>query len=108
MAPRISNDLKERIVNWYFIDGMTMEDIHSISECSIGTVYDMIRNYRDFGEVRKLLVNVWDGHVASRMRISSFSTLFWRLIHHSTLMKCKRSLQIYAMFMFQSQQSPEP
>jgi len=52
MAPRLSDDLKERIVQWYYEDLKTMEEIRDLSRCSIGLVYNVIRNYRDFGQVR--------------------------------------------------------
>ena len=36
MPLRLSDDLKERIILWYYIDQMTMEDIHDLAKCSIG------------------------------------------------------------------------
>jgi len=52
MPLHLSDDLKERIVQWYYIDQMTMEEICDLTKCSIGLVYNVIRNYRDFGQVR--------------------------------------------------------
>jgi len=52
MPLHLSNNLKECIVQWYYIDRMTMEEIRDLAKCSIGLVYNVIRNYRDFGQVR--------------------------------------------------------
>jgi hypothetical protein len=34
----ISNDLKEKIVRWYYEDGMTFRDIRDIAHSSIGLI----------------------------------------------------------------------
>ena len=39
MPLRLSNNLKECIIQWYYIDWMTMDDIHGLAKCSIGLVY---------------------------------------------------------------------
>jgi transposase len=51
MPAALSNDLKERIVKWYNVDGLTMKDISSTAECSIGLVSNVLRNYRQYGQV---------------------------------------------------------
>jgi len=57
MTPRISDDLKERIVQLYYTDGMKMMDIRDLTRCSIGLVYNVIRNYQDFGQVNNPFVH---------------------------------------------------
>jgi len=52
MAPRLSDDLKECIVQWYYKRPEDNGEIRDLSRCSIGFVYNVIRNYRDFGQVR--------------------------------------------------------
>jgi transposase len=51
MTRAISEDLKKRIVDWYIIDGRTMEEIRDLSRCSIGLVYNTIQTYREYGQV---------------------------------------------------------
>jgi transposase len=51
MPPALSNDLKQRMVNWYYNDQMTMRDIAEQAECSIGLVSTVLRNQREFGMV---------------------------------------------------------
>jgi transposase len=51
MPAALSNDLKERIVKWYNVDGLMMKDISSTAECSIGLVSNVLRNYRQYGQV---------------------------------------------------------
>ncbi|KJA20311.1 hypothetical protein HYPSUDRAFT_43211 [Hypholoma sublateritium FD-334 SS-4] len=53
MPPRLSDDLKELIIQWYYVELKTMEEIRDLAHCSIGLVYNVICNYRDFGQVRK-------------------------------------------------------
>jgi len=48
----LSDILKEHIIQWYYIDQMTMEEICDLAKCSISLVYNIIHNYRDFGQVR--------------------------------------------------------
>ena len=52
MPVRISDDLKERIITWYYTDNKTMEEIRDLARCSIGLISNVIRNYREYGEVR--------------------------------------------------------
>jgi transposase len=52
MPPHLSEDLKNRIADWYYTQNMTMEEIKELAGCSIGTVYNIIRNVRDFGVVK--------------------------------------------------------
>ncbi|KIM42230.1 hypothetical protein M413DRAFT_10428 [Hebeloma cylindrosporum] len=52
MGVRISDDLKERIIHWYYQDEMTMEEIRDLAHCSLGLIYKVISNYREFGQVR--------------------------------------------------------
>jgi transposase len=51
MTPALSEDLKHRIIHWYYIERMTMQEISTLALCSVGAVYKVIRNYQDFGEV---------------------------------------------------------
>ena len=51
MAPQVSDDLKECMIYWYYINKKTMEEIRDLSRCSIGLVYKVIRNFQDFGQV---------------------------------------------------------
>ena len=51
MSPPVSVDLKSRIIHWYNAEGKTMEQICDLSGCSLGLVYNVIRNCRDFGSV---------------------------------------------------------
>ena len=53
MPPHLSDDLKEHIIQWNYIDWMTMEEICDLPKCSIGLVYNIIYNYGDFSEVHK-------------------------------------------------------
>jgi len=48
MPPPLSIDLKERIVKWYFEDGMTYRDICDQGRVSLGLVSNTIRNYQEF------------------------------------------------------------
>ncbi|KAJ7081276.1 hypothetical protein C8R44DRAFT_862758 [Mycena epipterygia] len=54
MAPEVSSDLKERIVQWYLEDRMrayTMEDIAILAGVSIGLVSKTINLYLKDGQV---------------------------------------------------------
>jgi len=64
MPPHLSEDLKNRIADWYYVQNMTMEDIRDLAGCSIGTVYNTIRNVRDFG-VAKNPFNQQAGRLSS-------------------------------------------
>ena len=48
MPPPLSVDLKERIVKWYFEDGMTYQDICDQGRVSLGFVSNIIHNFREF------------------------------------------------------------
>ena len=52
MVAPISDDLKERIITWYYTDNRTMPEIRDLARCSIGLISNVIRNYREYGEVR--------------------------------------------------------
>ena len=52
MPPPLSDDLKERIVKWYYEDQDTMAEIAAQARCSIGLVSKVLRYYREFGQVR--------------------------------------------------------
>jgi transposase len=47
MPPPLSVDLKDRIVKWYFEDGLTYQDICNQGRVSLGFVSKTIRNFRD-------------------------------------------------------------
>jgi transposase len=51
MPSPLSNDLKERIVTWYYNDQLTMLDICARAQCSVGLVHNVLRNHREFGQV---------------------------------------------------------
>ncbi|KAH7923608.1 hypothetical protein BV22DRAFT_997590, partial [Leucogyrophana mollusca] len=51
MAPAMSTDLKERIIEWYFEGRMTYRQIATLTNCSIGHVSNVISTFRTFGEV---------------------------------------------------------
>jgi transposase len=51
MPAAISNDLKERIVKWYNVDQLTMKDISTTAECSIGLVSNVLCNHQQYGQV---------------------------------------------------------
>ena len=52
MPVPLSNDLKDRIVKWYYEDQETMKEIATHARCSIGTVSNVLRLYREYGEVK--------------------------------------------------------
>jgi len=49
MPPRLSEDLKSRIVQWYFEDQLTMRDIAVQARCYVGLVHNVLRHFREFG-----------------------------------------------------------
>jgi transposase len=51
MPPQLSTDLKERIIKWYFEDGLTYRDIHDQARVSLGLISNTIRNFQEFGQV---------------------------------------------------------
>ena len=46
----LSDDLKDRIVKWYYEDQETMKEIAVQAWCSIGTVSNVLRLYREYGK----------------------------------------------------------
>jgi len=52
MPPPLSDDLKERIVKWYYEDQDTMAEIAAQARYSIGLVSKVLRYYREYGQVR--------------------------------------------------------
>ena len=51
MPAQLSEDLKKRIVKWYFEDGLTYRDIRDQGNVSLGLISNTIRNYCAFHEV---------------------------------------------------------
>ncbi|KAJ7715687.1 hypothetical protein B0H16DRAFT_1265674, partial [Mycena metata] len=51
MPERLSSDLKDRIVKWYFDDNLTMRDIVSLADVSLGLVSKTITLYCEYGQV---------------------------------------------------------
>ena len=49
MPPCLSEDLKSRIVQWYFEDQLTMRDIAAQAQYSVGLVHNVLSNFREFG-----------------------------------------------------------
>jgi len=49
MPPQLSIDLKERILKWYFEDGLTYRDICDQARVSLGLISNTIRNFQEFG-----------------------------------------------------------
>jgi len=47
----LSDDLKLRIIHWYYEEKMTMRGISGLARCSLGVVHKVIQNYQEFGEV---------------------------------------------------------
>ena len=53
MPPQLSEDLKKRIVKWYFEDGLTYREIRDLGGVSLGLISNTIQNYHDFdGQVK--------------------------------------------------------
>src|SRR6266567_384783 len=51
MPSPLSDEIKERIIQWYYEDQSTMAEIAAQARCSIGLVSKVLRNYRDYGQV---------------------------------------------------------
>ena len=47
----LSVDLKERIVKWYFEDGLTYRDIRDQVRVSLGLISNTIQNFQEFSVV---------------------------------------------------------
>lgn len=48
----LSQDLKDRIVKWYYKDQETMAQIAEHAHCSIGTVSNVLHIYHEYGNVK--------------------------------------------------------
>ena len=48
----LSDDLKDKIVKWYYEDQETMKEIAVQARCSIGTVSNVLRLYREYGKFK--------------------------------------------------------
>ena len=48
----LSDDLKDKIIKWYYEDQETMKEIAVQARCSIGTVSNVLRLYREYGEFK--------------------------------------------------------
>jgi transposase len=48
----LSDDLKDRIVKWYYEDQETMKEIAVQARCSIGTVSNVLCLYREYGKFK--------------------------------------------------------
>ena len=52
MPAPLSNDLKDRVVKWYYEDQETMKEIATHARCSIGAVSNILRLYWEYGKVK--------------------------------------------------------
>ena len=50
MAPRLSNELRECIIVWYYYQERSFEDIIELSGCSKNTIYRVLSNFEKFGQ----------------------------------------------------------
>ena len=50
MAPRLSNELRERIIVWYYYQERSFEDIIELSGRSKNTIYRVLSNFEKFGQ----------------------------------------------------------
>ena len=50
MAPCLSNELRERIIVWYYYQEWSFEDIIELSGCSKNTIYRVLSNFEKFGQ----------------------------------------------------------
>ena len=48
--PRLSNELRERIIVWYYYQERSFEDIIELSGCSKNTIYRVLSNFEKFGQ----------------------------------------------------------
>jgi transposase len=51
MAPQISQQLRERIVIWRYEEHKKASEIALLAGCAESTIYEILRLYRDFGQV---------------------------------------------------------
>jgi len=54
MTPALSDDLKMRIVSWYFDEHLTYLEIRDRAQCSTGLISKVMSNYRTHGQVTNL------------------------------------------------------
>jgi transposase len=52
MPAEMSVDLKQRIIDWYLVDQYTYHQIAGLADCSIGHVSNVMKNFREFGQVK--------------------------------------------------------
>jgi transposase len=52
MPAEMSVNLKQRIIDWYLVDQYTYCQIAGLADCSIGHVSNVMRNFREFGQVK--------------------------------------------------------
>jgi len=52
MPAEMSVNLKQHIVDWYLSDQYTYRQIAELADCSIGHVSNVMRNYREFAQVK--------------------------------------------------------
>jgi len=53
MAPQLLEDLKKRIVKWYYKNGLMYREIRNLEGVSLGLISNTIQNYHDFdGQVK--------------------------------------------------------
>jgi len=55
MAPQISQQLRERIVIWRYEEHKKASEIALLAGCAESTIYEILRLYRDFGQVNNRL-----------------------------------------------------
>ncbi|KIM82447.1 hypothetical protein PILCRDRAFT_70559, partial [Piloderma croceum F 1598] len=48
----MSVDLKQHITDWYLVDQYTYCQIAGLADCSIGHVSNVMRNFREFSQVK--------------------------------------------------------
>ena len=53
MPPQLLEDLKKRIVKWYYKNGLMYREIRNLEGVSLGLISNNIQNYHDFdGQVK--------------------------------------------------------
>jgi transposase len=52
MPAEMSVDLKQCIVDWYLVDQYIYREIAGLADCSIGHVSHVMRNFREFDQVK--------------------------------------------------------
>jgi hypothetical protein len=52
MPAEMSVDLKQHIIDWYLVDQYTYCQIAGLADCSIRHVLNVIRNFREFSQVK--------------------------------------------------------